>query len=294
MRRRFFANKDDLKNYLNIEMLEDGTISFRDVDVINGHYCINNNWKRFYDYTKIDVCAGDIISFKANDLRSTINGIFVISSRFNVSGNLTAVTNGILKDYTQMFSNTSVVSVAKDFLSYTTLTDSCYSGMFEGCTSLVTAPELPATTLANYCYYNMFNGCTSLVTAPELPATTLTKSCYSEMFYGCTSLTTAPKLPATTLEDHCYYCMFNGCTSLVTAPELPATTLANYCYSYMFKGCTKLNYIKALFVTKPSDTYTGSWVSGVSETGTFVKNKNATWDVTGSSGVPSGWIILTE
>jgi hypothetical protein len=34
--------------------------------------------------------------------------------------------------------------------------------MFYGCTSLTTAPALPATTLANYCYYYMFYGCTSL------------------------------------------------------------------------------------------------------------------------------------
>jgi len=37
----------------------------------------------------------------------------------------------------------------------------CYNSMFEDCTSLTTAPELPATTLANYCYQYMFNGCTS-------------------------------------------------------------------------------------------------------------------------------------
>ena len=34
--------------------------------------------------------------------------------------------------------------------------------MFYGCTSLTTAPSLPATTLANNCYMNMFYGCRSL------------------------------------------------------------------------------------------------------------------------------------
>lgn len=34
--------------------------------------------------------------------------------------------------------------------------------MFENCTSLTTAPELPATTLADYCYNRMFKGCSSL------------------------------------------------------------------------------------------------------------------------------------
>ena len=43
-----------------------------------------------------------------------------------------------------------------------TLADSCYNYMFNGCTSLTTAPSLPATTLAPRCYYSMFNGCTSI------------------------------------------------------------------------------------------------------------------------------------
>jgi hypothetical protein len=60
--------------------------------------------------------------------------------------------------------------------------------MFRGCSSLVTAPELPATTLTVGCYNNMFNDCASLTTAPELPATTLTDMCYIDMFKDCTSL----------------------------------------------------------------------------------------------------------
>jgi hypothetical protein len=87
--------------------------------------------------------------------------------------------------------------------------------------------------------------------------------------------------------------MFSGCTSLTTAPQLPATTLATYCYYGMFRNCSKLNYIKALFTTTPSSSYTPSWVSGVASSGTFVKNKNATWNVTGSNGIPSGWTVQT-
>ena len=35
----------------------------------------------------------------------------------------------------------------------------------------------------------MFNGCTSLTQAPELPATTLADRCYYEMFYYCSKIT---------------------------------------------------------------------------------------------------------
>ena len=34
----------------------------------------------------------------------------------------------------------------------------------------------------------MFYNCTSLTTAPVLPATTLTQDCYNTMFYNCTRL----------------------------------------------------------------------------------------------------------
>ena len=139
----------------------------------------------------------------------------------------------------------------------------------------------------------MFDGCTSLTIAPKLPATTLANYCYSSMFYGCSSLITAPALPATTLAQGCYYYMFSSCSKLTTAPELPATRLTSACYNCMFLSCSKLNYIKALFTTTPSSTYTSAWVSGVASRGTFVKNKNATWNVTGPDGIPSGWTVRT-
>jgi hypothetical protein len=108
--------------------------------------------------------------------------------------------------------------------------------MFCDCTSLVTAPELPATKLAEECYSFMFYDCYSLTTAPKLPATTLAYKCYEYMFDGCNKLTTAPALPATTLMQECYSHMFEGCTALTAAPELPATKLAYHCYYYMFSG----------------------------------------------------------
>ena len=148
-------------------------------------------------------------------------------------------------------------------------------------------------TLQSYAFLRLFRNCTSLTTAPELPAITLPTESYRQMFQGCTSLTQAPALPATTLETYCYNSMFQGCTSLTTAPELPATTLVQGCYQSMFKSCSNLNYVKALFTTYPtSGTYLDSWLSGVSSTGTFVKNSAATWD-NAAAGIPSGWTVQT-
>lgn len=118
---------------------------------------------------------------------------------------------------------------------------------------------------------------------------------FTNLFRNNNKLTNAKDLvlPTTSLTTGCYQQMFYGCTSLTTAPELPATTLVNSCYDSMFYGCTSLNYVKAMFTTTPSSSYTSNWVSGVSSTGTFVKNSSATWDVTGANGIPSGWTVTT-
>ena len=171
----------------------------------------------------------------------------------------------------------------------------CFYGLFSSiyCQSCLTsAPELPATTLTEYCYSNMFNGCTNLTTAPELPATTLANYCYQKMFYGCTNLTAAPELPATTLKDFCYQQMFYKCTALTTAPELPATTLVKGCYNQMFNNCKNLNCIKVHFTNHSASSCLTSWLSLVASSGTFYKPSGLTDMSSGGSGIPSGWTVV--
>lgn len=147
-----------------------------------------------------------------------------------------------------------------------------------------------------YTFCNLFDDNNNLVSAQdlELPATTLKNMCYSRMFYYCENLVYAPAiLPATTLQPSCYYQMFYYCGSLTTSPELPATTLVTSCYNQMFYNCRPLTSIKAAFTTEPSDSYTNQWLFNVSSSGTFYKNAAATWDVTGISGIPSGWTVET-
>ena len=175
--------------------------------------------------------------------------------------------------------------------------DNCFYKLFSDCSSLTTAPELPATTLAASCYYYMFEKCSSLTTAPELPATTLAATCYYRMFYNCSSLITAPELPATTLAVGCYLAMFENCSNLTTAPELPATTLANTCYYQMFSGCKNLNFVKAAFTkwgdlsnSAASDYYaTTEWLNGISSTGTFICSSELDTITRSASNLPEGW-----
>ena len=294
--------------YFTLKALQAGTFKHTNFPV---DYSVDggNTWTTLSEESSTPtVQAGTKVMFRGTITPSTSYGVgtFTGTNNFAAEGNVMSLLYGdnfvgqvdlTGKNYAffDLFYCASYLQSAKNLsLPATTLAQYCYQSMFFGCTSLTTAPELPATTLALYCYNSMFYGCTSLTTAPELPATTFALhcyNCYQSMFYGCTSLTTAPELPATTLTSYCYHSMFYGCTSLTTAPELPATTLTSYCYHSMFYGCTNLNYIKAMFTTSPSSSYTGNWVSGVASSGTFVKNSAASWNVTGVNGIPRGWTV---
>ena len=156
-----------------------------------------------------------------------------------------------------------------------------FVGLFRE-TNIVNAQNLilPAITATTGCYSSMFDNCTSLTTAPELPATTLTganlntsiKGCYSGMFAGCESLVTAPELPAATLTQYCYYGMFYGCSNLSYVKCLATNHSAN--------GCT--------------DRWLGYYNNGkVSSEGTFVKASGVYWAV-GTHAIPEGWVVVEE
>ena len=272
MRRRFTMNKGftetfDPNNYLTIEALEDNlTVTFTN----NIEYGIDGKgWLKLKASSESQsISAGQTLSFRGEFTPDKSKGIgtFTINKKCNLKGNCmsmlfgdNAANNFSLsgKNYAfyKLFYNCSnIVNVSSNFLpATTTLAMGCYYNMFSRCTSLTTAPALPATTLAMGCYYNMFSRCTSLTTAPALPATTLADYCYYGMFSRCTSLTTAPKLPTTTLAEGCYSSMFSDCTSLTTAPALPATTLAYSCYNSMFSGCKNLTTASTLPATTLSN-----------------------------------------
>ena len=167
--------------------------------------------------------------------------------------NGTEISSAGSKLYLRGIGNTKITGDSLDYMFVFTGTGNLKivcKGNIENLLDYETVSDGGHPTMANYCYAYMFQNCTSLTTAPALPATTLAYSCYNDMFNGCTSLTTAPALPATTLANGCYQIMFNGCIALITVPELPATTLAEGCYQHMFNSCTKI---------KLSTTQTGEY-----------------------------------
>ena len=145
----------------------------------------------------------------------------------------------------------------------------------------------------NYTFAYLFYNCTTIVDASRLnlSRTPRTYSCYY-MFYGCKGLTAPPELPAKTVVSSCYRRMFQGCTAMTKSPDLPALTLQSNCYEYMFVSCSKLASIKMLATNISASNCLLGWVNAIKSSGTFYKNKDATWTTTGISGVPSGWTIV--
>ena len=324
------APTDYSKQYLTFDILQRGIIGYR-MSTNTLQYSKNGGatWTNGSPNRNISVNAGDKVLvkftnpvlYKENNTSTQTNGVckFYTNCSFNVYGNIMSLIYGddfndsqkmstlpVMQDnygntvdmnhFINLFYQCSnLISAENLVLPATILKDECYNGMFKSCSSLTTAPSvLPAAYVTSFSYANMFFGCQSLVNAPELPATTVGRGGYSNMFYGCTRLVNAPELPATSLGIDCYEEMFFECTSLVNAPVLPATTLAIGCYDSMFYNCTKLNYIKAMFTTTPSNTYTSNWVENVASSGTFVKNSAATWTNVGTYAVPTGWTVQRD
>ena len=173
----------------------------------------NTNNKEEHLTISVNVNEGDKVLWKGNAQQTGYNdedhgdyfgSFFSSDCEFDVQGNVMSLLYG------------------DDFQGENTLEYECqFAYLFydydeENECNIVNARNLslPATILSNACYFFMFQGCTSLTTAPELTATTLANECYDGMFQNCTSLTTVPELPATILTADCYYDMFSGCTNL--------------------------------------------------------------------------------
>lgn len=175
----------------------------------------------------------------------------------------------------------------------------CYRQLFQNCSALTSAPELPATNLAQQCYYRMFYGCSSMVRGPSsLPAMTLAAGCYKHMFYYCEALAGSFTVPATTLADSSCDAMFAYCTAL-TSVTLGATTLAANGYGWIFYECRALSDITVSFTAWNPDGVspapTVSWYQNLPATGTFrcpaALGDNSTID-RGGSKCPNGWTVV--
>jgi hypothetical protein len=169
--------------WVTFENEDDSTISITPVwtqsDVVLQYSFDASSWSDATSETEIENTSGNKIYMRGK--APTDKTLYTSSSN----------TNKWVTDATKITGNLNFLLCDDlgDLEAPVALDDYAYAYMFRNCTSLVTAPELPATTLATKCYQSMFTSCTSLVTAPELPATTLATNCYNGMFASCTSPT---------------------------------------------------------------------------------------------------------
>ena len=261
---------------------DNSSVKLTETGKVDNTYEVNtgSSWVPYTFGTVINLNKGQSCKWRCTSHPTTFDGYttyvkFVMTGSIEASGEV----------YSMLSSNLSDVTTLKGY-------DYAFIRLFENCTSLIKAPELPATNLASNCYSFMFEGCKALTQAPQLPATTLSEYCYLSMFAGCKALTQAPQLPATNLASNCYSSMFSGCTALTQAPQLPATTLASNCYYSMFNGCSKLDEVH-ISATETAENALGSWLYRVSSKGYFYCKPNATiFPRNSASGIPSGWVRL--
>ena len=113
------------------------------------------------------------------------------------------------------------------------------------------------TNNARFC--SLFNGCSVLTSAPELPATKLVDNCYNRMFEGCTSLTSAPKLSAIELASGCYFRMFYGCENLLSvtmlAPSDQISKATDCCYNWLYNAGTDKTVTSRTLIVTDEDAY---------------------------------------
>ena len=196
------------------------------------------------------VQSGDVVYIKGENMGLSSAGIGTFSStaNFDVEGNVMSLLYG------DSFENEVSLS-GKNY---------AFMNLFSGCTTVINADkmELPATTLSQNCYTNMFNRAVNLASPPSLTAaTTLAVGCYFNMFYNQTANTAFTVsesyfLPAETLVQDCYRQMFFNCrnldkvTSLATSGINTNNSTANWLGNVAASG----TFTKASSASWPTST----------------------------------------
>lgn len=196
------------------------------------------------------VQSGDVVYIKGENMGLSNAGIGTFSStaNFDVEGNVMSLLYG------DSFDNEVSLS-GKNY---------AFMNLFSGCTTVINADkmELPATTLSQNCYTNMFNRAVNLASPPSLTAaTTLAVGCYFNMFYNQTANTAFTVnesyfLPAETLVQDCYRQMFFNCRNLdkVTSLATSGINTNNSTTNWLGNVAASGTFTKASSASWPTNT----------------------------------------
>lgn len=307
-------NIDYKTMYLTMKFLEPGYICFKKGDSsamsLTVYYSKNGGeWTSVSSANaeQIQVDNGDEIRWKGNNSAYTTTTDhpcqFSGSSTFNLYGNINSLLSGDtftetgdLAQYAfrKFFSGSRVVDASNLYLNFNTVNIRSLSQLMSYCNDLIASPSsISAQTVNEYGIGAVCYMCKNLISGTSLYAgTTSGRSNYAQFYEGDTALTYVKEIVTNEATNNCFDQAFYGCTSLKRAPDLLINTLKTSSFNKMFYNCSNLEYIKCL-ATNPSAAFSGNWVYGVKETGTFVKLSGVTWTI-GVNGIPTGWVVQEE
>ena len=126
-----------------------------------------------WDFSAISLSDGQSVCLKGrNTTFATATNAY---NKFSMTGSIAASGN--------------IMSIIDDGACTTTTipADYCFYKLFRNCTSLTTAPELPATTLTEFCYYNLFGRCENLKYIKCLATNISAADCTTNWVYSVAS-----------------------------------------------------------------------------------------------------------
>ena len=270
------------------------TITYSGSDIEYLYYKIGDEGDTYEDFPAAGVTINADEKLILRGELPTVLGTFASTGNFRVFGNIqslnlytsanVACTGGLFKNCT------GLTDARYLYLPTGTAPRNAYYQMFQGCTSLETAPKINATSFDWYACRYMFQGCTSLITIRPMTINTAVAMSFDHMYYGCTSIKIVPYtyigvgsyqgnsymfqgctslidasriiMPMTFNDQYALRYMFAQCSSLTKAPALPATTLRGYCYQGMFESCSSLTEAPVLPATTLANYCYASMFSG--------------------------------
>lgn len=191
---QFAINSIDGAPTLNLEYSLDGK-TWQSWDYASNNITANTN-ERVYLRGQNEEWS-TIVGEDENDFSNYhYNNIISLSNeQFNIGGRLSSLFTGNEEETDKSIIMSAIFynSMCRDASKLIVPKNAKLSYAFSECSSLISAPRRLSDSILHVNQYkSMFEGCTSLTNAPQLPATTLAARCYYRLFYGCTSLTDAP------------------------------------------------------------------------------------------------------
>ena len=150
---------------------------------------------------------------------STENDIYLYDNNYNAFNNVSSLLNDL--NFSSFGDIQNELSESFYSLPVKEIIATEMDGMFSGCSSLISLPDLSKWNTQNVIdMHTMFRGCESLISLPDLSKwNTNNVTQMRSMFYGCKSLISLPDLSKWNIENVTnMWSMFNGCLNAIIIP----------------------------------------------------------------------------